>query len=97
MSVAPFISVAPLSLRFVLILMLGLAVSGCGRRGALEAPPERGSVAVPGSAARASDDEAEEGDDRRGALIQSVVPNPAKKRPRGFVIPKDPFVLDPIL
>lgn len=99
-------------------LVLGLAA--CGRRGALEAPPEvaaarpaparaaaradtvttrpgrapEGQTNAPGQAQVQDDGEALD-----EAVVPSVVPTPPRAggRKRGYVIPKDPFILDPIL
>jgi predicted small lipoprotein YifL len=70
---------------------LSLVLSGCGRRGALEAPPTA-SVAQNGqpAAPQAEADDVEDG--------AAVVPTPqAPKRSRAYNIPKRPFVLDPLL
>ncbi len=69
----------------VLTVVILAALAGCGRRGALEPPPEAG---VSAHAAR----EPEESKD--GAPPESVQNN---RRVRGVVPPKDPFVLDPLL
>jgi predicted small lipoprotein YifL len=60
---------------------LVLALSACGRRGALEAPPDPA----------AADEEAE-------GTLPSPVGTPRRSNPkRGYVIPSDPFLLDPLL
>ena len=105
---------------FVLASLLVLALSACGRRGRLEAPPDPiavaadqqppaererikghrggGSAAIaaptPGGA-QADDDEDEE--EVRGPAI-APAPAPRTKTPRrGYTIPKEPFILDPLL
>ncbi|KLK90956.1 hypothetical protein AA309_22475 [Microvirga vignae] len=65
------------------LIVLGL--SACGRRGALEPPPD-------GSAPQAQP---------QGAADQATLPSPVgtpRSRPnRGYTIPKEPFILDPLL
>ncbi len=102
----------------VLMALLVLALSACGRRGRLEAPPDPIAVAAeqqrqaerdrlkgqkgkqaaaseaPSRAAQAEDDDEEEA---TGPVI-APTPAPRNKTPRrGFIIPKDPFILDPLL
>ncbi len=100
---------------------LALTVSGCGRRGALEAPqaaaPQAsaqpqggsragarqlpGSVGLGGGTAGPEVDAVQAGDE----LALSAVPPAGTEAPvetsrgakRGFRIPKDPFILDPLL
>lgn len=102
----PVLSAARIPL---MIGLLALALTACGRRGPPEAPPDlsvspaqrgaRISAAAPAagagpSPARAADDEEETED-----LLPAVVPNarPARSSKRGFTIPKEPFILDPLL
>lgn len=101
--------------RLTLIAALGcvaLAGSGCGRRGALQSPPDasaapRASSASTGSGlgVPVSDPGAvADGDDLDPAGI-SGIPQPTVDAPvqttkgakRGYVIPKKPFILDPLL
>lgn len=87
------------SLPFARALLLAgcvvLALSACGRRGALEAPPDP-TAAKPAAGAQqtaqAADDEEAEG------TLPSPVGTPRRgNAKRGYVIPKDPFFLDPLL
>jgi predicted small lipoprotein YifL len=94
-----------------------LALAACGRRGALEAPPDASAAPVRAVGARDTittrsgrapegqtnapgqaqvEDDGEALDD---AVVPSVVPTPPRAggRKRGYVIPKDPFILDPLL
>lgn len=73
--------------------LLVLGVSGCGRRGALEPPPDP-SVA---EAQRRQTAEALN-EEEAGPVIASPVgtPRPAQAK-RGYAIPKEPFILDPLL
>ncbi|HZH10627.1 MAG TPA: lipoprotein [Microvirga sp.] len=68
------------------LIVLGL--SACGRRGALEPPPD-------GSAPQAQQGA------QQGAADQATLPSPVgtpRQGPkRGYTIPKDPFILDPLL
>jgi predicted small lipoprotein YifL len=72
-------------------LVLGMA--GCGRRGALEPPPDPSVAdAQRRQQAQALDDEETE------SAIPSPVGTPHRRQAkRGYVIPKDPFILDPLL
>ncbi|MCB8819733.1 LPS translocon maturation chaperone LptM [Microvirga rosea] len=73
--------------RIVLIAgILALGLSACGRRGALEPPPDP-------SAPQQTTAQPSPG----GALPSPVGTNPSNKTHRGFTIPKDRFILDPIL
>lgn len=131
--------------------LLGLAVSACGRRGALEPPPDPAAVAAqkqreeqrrrqpagarggsssqlnpqdnggpqrgrastalapdvgagataiegqtnpPGAASVAEDPD---DDEEAVNVLPSPVPRPNTSRKRGYVIPKEPFILDPLL
>lgn len=67
------------------LLVLGL--SACGRRGALEPPPDPSAPQQPSAAA---------------ASPQGTIPSPvgtpqASKANRGYTIPQRPFILDPLL
>jgi predicted small lipoprotein YifL len=92
------------------ILALGIALAAlaaCGRRGPLEAPPDPAAVRAPAAGAIpagraigpgqavAEDD----GEPAEAAVLPSPVPTPARPggRKRGYVVPKDPFILDPLL
>lgn len=67
---------------------LVLSLSACGRRGALEAPPDPSAVKAEQSSA-----EQPEGQ----GTLPSPVGTPRSKPNRAYTIPKDPFILDPIL
>ena len=113
----------------VVVASLALAGGGCGRRGALESPPNATLVApvtTPGGGARvrpvrteqktvpdpqssatpvlsstidAPDDETLDANDTIAGV--APIPTPAapgsRRRGRNFTIPKEPFILDPIL
>jgi predicted small lipoprotein YifL len=66
------------------LIVLGL--SACGRRGALEPPPD-------GSAAP----QAQQQETADQATLPSPVGTPRSKPTRGYTIPKKPFILDPLL
>lgn len=79
-----------------IVLALALALAGCGRRGALEAPPN--------AAAQASENQrtgavvgGDEEDDGADSVVTSPIPGGQKKRAKGITIPQRPFVLDPLL
>ena len=68
------------------VLVLGL--SACGRRGALEPPPDPSAPKAQQNASSPAPDEA----------LPSPVGTPRSKTARrGYTIPKKPFILDPIL
>jgi len=79
-----------------IVLALALALAGCGRRGALEAPPN--------AAAQAGENQrtgavvgGDEEDDGADSVVTSPIPGGQKKRAKGITIPQRPFVLDPLL
>lgn len=75
---------------FLSFLLLTVSLSACGRRGPLEPP---NTAAVPTN----QGSQVETGDDDD---IKASIPSPAgaaKKKLRAYVIPKDPFILDPLL
>lgn len=97
----------PRAMLVAVLLVLGL--SACGRRGALEAPPDPSTAAKPaasqssakaaggdagGPAAGPGQTEEEEAD---GTLPSPVGTPRRSNAKRGYVIPKEPFILDPIL
>jgi predicted small lipoprotein YifL len=80
------------SLPFARALALGgltiLALSACGRRGALEPPPDPAAA------------QAQQGAPTAGApagALPSPVGTPKRSSKQGFTIPKEPFILDPLL
>jgi predicted small lipoprotein YifL len=86
-----------------------LLLSGCGVRGPLEAPPAAGTPArqgqvQAGGAVRPADGvpgaDEDETPDTAGLVRQpvpSAQPGTTTGGRRGFTVPKDPFVLDPLL
>ena len=80
-----------------LILLAGaivLGLSACGRRGALEAPPD--PKAPQASAQAAAPEQTPEGEE--DTTLASPVGRPrSSNSKRGYVIPKEPFILDPLL
>jgi len=62
--------------------LLTLALAACGRRGALEPPPDVAAAAKPA---------------QPGGTLPSPVGTPRKAVPYGFVPPNQSFVLDPLL
>ncbi|MCB5177695.1 MULTISPECIES: LPS translocon maturation chaperone LptM [Microvirga] len=72
-------------------LIAGLAIlslSACGRRGALEPPPDPSAPQAQQTAGAA---EAGQG------TLPSPVGTPRSRPNRGFTIPDKPFILDPLL
>jgi predicted small lipoprotein YifL len=73
--------------RAVLIAgLLAPGLSACGRRGALEPPPDP-SVAQQETVSEGSGQ----------ATLPSPVGTPRSKPSRGYTIPDKPFILDPLL
>jgi hypothetical protein len=71
-----------------LLLVAGavlLSLSACGRRGAPEAPP------APGASVQG---EAQPGP---AGTLPSPVGTPRRANRQGYVIPNEPFILDPLL
>lgn len=89
------------SLPYRLVLLAGLlavALPACGRRGAPEAPLSAAEVAAQQRSGQAQLQQAQDDDDEEG--VQGVtVPTPTatRRRSRAYTIPKEPFILDPLL
>jgi predicted small lipoprotein YifL len=66
--------------------LLALGLSACGRRGALEPPPDPSAPQQQTTSQAAP-----------GGVLPSPVGTQSKNTNRGFTIPKDRFILDPIL
>ncbi len=84
MSSRPFLARGPL-----IAAGLVLALAACGRRGALEPPPDP-------AAAQAEKTEASR-PEAPGTLPSPVGTARQSSKARGYVIPKEPFILDPLL
>jgi predicted small lipoprotein YifL len=67
------------------LVLLGL--SACGRRGALEPPPN----------ASAQGAQAQEESTDSDSTLPSPVGTPRATSPQGYTIPDKPFILDPLL
>jgi predicted small lipoprotein YifL len=77
------------------IVVAGVLVSGlaaCGRRGTLEPPPDPSVAQGQRQHAQVADED--EAEPALPSPVGTPRPRPAK---RGYVIPKDPFILDPLL
>jgi predicted small lipoprotein YifL len=79
--------------------MLVLALAACGRRGAPEAPLTAAEVAAQQQSAQARQARAQAAaeDDDEPAGVMVPTPTPTRRRSRGYTIPQDPFILDPLL
>jgi predicted small lipoprotein YifL len=127
--VSGFAMILPASARLRALATTGLlvvALAACGRRGALEPPPDpTAAIAAPASPARPAAPGAatagqtrvpplaqaarsegttappdDDDDDDQPSIIRQPVPAPkaaGSGRRRGYVIPKEPFILDPLL
>ena len=86
-----------------LLLVAGaivLGLSACGRRGALEAPPDpkapKAGPTQAGTAQATNPEQTTDGED--DTTLPSPVGRPrSSNSKRGYVIPKEPFILDPLL
>ncbi|MBZ6079366.1 LPS translocon maturation chaperone LptM [Microvirga puerhi] len=67
------------------VLVLGL--SACGRRGALEPPPDGSAPQQQSTTSQPSS----------AGVLPSPVGTRSNKTNRGFTVPQDRFILDPIL
>ena len=74
--------------------VLALSLAACGRRGPLEAPQAAAVSPQPRAQAQAASDD--DGEEVAEATLPSPVPT-ARRRSRAYTIPKEPFVLDPLL
>ena len=80
--------------------MLVLAVGACGRRGAPEAPLTAAEVAAQqqsGQARRQQAQADDEGDDDGVRAVTVPTPTATRRRSRAYTVPKEPFILDPLL
>ena len=82
--------------------MLVLALAACGRRGAPEAPLTAAEVAAQQQSAQArqarAQAAAEDDDEPQGVMVPTPTPTtPTRRRARGYTIPQEPFILDPLL
>jgi predicted small lipoprotein YifL len=94
----------PLPRALMVAGLLVLALTACGRRGALEAPPDPSTTQKPAAkqtAGQAGDPAAGPGqtdEEAADSTLPSPIGTPRKgNSKRGYVIPKEPFFLDPIL
>lgn len=86
---------------------VALAVSACGRRGSLEAPPGADAARPSNSRALAAGvgtptaNAVQDGDELSPAAVAGggfdTPMTTSRGAKRGYVIPKDPFILDPLL
>ena len=85
----------------VLAGMLALALGACGRRGAPEAPLTSAELAAQQQSAQARQVQARQAqaDDDDEEVRETIVPTPApaRRRSRAYTVPKEPFILDPLL
>jgi predicted small lipoprotein YifL len=82
-----------------LLLATGLvicALTACGRRGTLEPPPDPALAAQPARQVQGQTVD-DEGEELRDQVVPSPTPTPPRRRQRGYTIPKEPFILDPLL
>jgi predicted small lipoprotein YifL len=80
-------SSSPISPRAALVAgLLLLSLTACGRRGALEPPPDPSAPQAPAQAEAAE-----------AGTLPSPVGTPRSKPNRGYTIPNKPFILDPLL
>jgi predicted small lipoprotein YifL len=104
----PLMSLPAPSVGRILLIALLLAggLGACGRRGAPEAPltaaelaaeQQRARAGQPAQPRAATDDDDDQDDETvRSPLLTPPVPT-ARRRSRAYTIPKEPFILDPLL
>jgi predicted small lipoprotein YifL len=93
-------SALPAARTILIAGLLILSLSACGRRGPLEAPMSQAELAAQqqGAATRPADTiVADEGEDAAEAATVPVPVPTARRRSRGVTVPKEPFILDPLL
>ena len=79
----------------LLAALLVLALGACGRRGSLEAPLTAAEAARQQSAQARQVQEDADDDEAQGVVVPT--PTPARRRSRSYTVPKEPFILDPLL
>jgi predicted small lipoprotein YifL len=90
-------AVPPVGRLLLIAGLLALSLAACGRRGALEAPPDATAATQQRQvAARQGEDVTDDEGDAEPAPVASPVPTP-RKRSKAITIPKEPFILDPLL
>jgi len=87
--------------------LVALVVSACGRRGSLEAPPDGAALrpsnsrAVAQGAVASSTSAVQDGDELSPAAVAGggfdTPLTTSRGAKRGYVIPRDSFILDPLL
>jgi predicted small lipoprotein YifL len=103
----PLMSLPAPSVGRILLVAALLAggLGGCGRRGAPEAPltaaelaaeQQRAQAGQPALPRAASDDDDDDESTVRSPLLTAPVPT-ARRRSRAYTVPKEPFILDPLL
>jgi predicted small lipoprotein YifL len=103
------VSSLPLSRALIVAGILVFALAACGRRGALEAPPDPSATEKPAAKQTAAQTAGQTAgnqatgpgqtdEEEADATLPSPVGTPRRSSSkRGYVIPKEPFILDPIL
>ena len=83
------------------LLLAGLfavALPACGRRGAPEAPLTSAELAAQQQSAQARQQaQADDDDDDEVREVIVPTPTPTRRRSRGYTVPKESFILDPLL
>ena len=76
--------------------LIVLSLAACGRRGAPEAPLTAAELAAQQQGQQRQAAAADDDDDEAGNAVMTPVPT-ARRRSRAYTIPKEPFILDPLL
>jgi predicted small lipoprotein YifL len=76
--------------------LIVLSLTACGRRGAPEAPLTAAEIADQQQRQQRQAAAAVE-EDEFGAPIAAPTPSAPRRRSRAYTIPKEPFILDPLL
>jgi predicted small lipoprotein YifL len=76
--------------------LIVLSLAACGRRGAPEAPLTAAELAAQQQGQQRQATATDDDDDEAGNAVMTPVPT-ARRRSRAYTIPKEPFILDPLL
>ena len=85
---------------FVIAGLVALSLAACGRRGPLEAPLTSAELASQQQRAQAQQQRQQAQDDDEDEVQSAAVavPTPTpRRRSRALTVPKEPFILDPLL
>jgi hypothetical protein len=77
--------------------LIALSLAACGRRGSPEPPLTAAELAAQQQGQQRQAGVVDDDDDDMGnAAVMTPVPTP-RRRSRAYTVPKEPFILDPLL